>query len=65
MPDSLPNTTRYSVLITDANTTSLLMFLSTEVYTFPNTPNVYKAKREKDINPLDRERAEETVSLFK
>jgi len=41
------------------------MFLSTEVYTFPSTPNVYKAKMEKDINPLDRERAEKTVVLFK
>jgi len=64
MPDSFPNTTWYSVLITDVNT-SLLMFLSTEVYTFPSTPNVYKAKMEKDINPLDRERAEKTVVLFK
>lgn len=54
MPDSFPNTAWYSVQITDANTTSLLMFLSTEVYTFPNTSNVYKAKRGKDINSLDR-----------
>lgn len=65
MPDSFPNTTWYSVLITDANTTSLLMVLSIEVYTFPNIPNVYKAKREKDINLLERERIEETVVLFK
>lgn len=65
MPDSFPNATWYSVLITDANTTSLLIFLSIEVYTVPNAPNVYKAKREKDINPLDRERAEEIVVLFK
>lgn len=64
MPDSFPNTTWYSVLITDASTTSLLMFLNTDVYTSPNTPNVYKAKREKDINPLDRERQRE-LCLFK